>query len=48
MSSPEQTTGEPPAEGGFQYLVKNPYLFGVALVHLFPFRDALSKYTDTY
>ncbi|RAO72846.1 uncharacterized protein BHQ10_008858 [Talaromyces amestolkiae] len=31
MSSPEQTTGEPPAEGGFQYLVKNPYLFGVAL-----------------
>ncbi|KAF5014943.1 hypothetical protein F66182_13899, partial [Fusarium sp. NRRL 66182] len=31
MSSPEQTTGEPPAKGGFKYLVKNPYLFGVAL-----------------
>lgn len=43
MSSPEQTTGEPPAKGGFQYLVKNPYLFGVALVRLSPFHDALNQ-----
>lgn len=36
MSSPEQTNGEPPAKGGFPYLVKNPYLFGVALVRRLP------------
>ncbi|EEA19525.1 hypothetical protein TMatcc_009659 [Talaromyces marneffei ATCC 18224] len=27
----EPTTGESPAQGGLKYLVKNPYLFGVAL-----------------
>jgi hypothetical protein len=45
MSSPtEQTTGEPPAKGGFKYLVKNPYLFGVALVcRLFLFHQTLIK-----
>jgi hypothetical protein len=44
MSSPEQTTGDAPTKGGFTYLVKNPYLVGVALVKSpFPFHQALDQ-----
>ncbi|EED13841.1 MFS sugar transporter, putative [Talaromyces stipitatus ATCC 10500] len=31
MTPTSQTNGEPLSDGGFKYLVKNPYLFGVAL-----------------